>query len=105
MIPMAAYRGAVRKALTPKKHFRFDAGDRRSQMSKAILVLVILAAMGTVPMAEEGYAPVGAVTTPGYIPDTKVAAAVAAGGGTLLQDPGITIAVERISASPTAKMD
>ena len=42
--------------------------------------------------------------SPGYIPETEVEAALA-GGGVLLQDPGLMIAVERISASPTAVMD
>jgi len=42
--------------------------------------------------------------SPGYIPDTEVEAALA-DGGVLLRDPGLTIAVERISASPTASMD
>ena len=45
-----------------------------------------------------------APVAPGYIPDTEVEAALAK-GGILLRDPGLTIAVERISASPTAVVD
>jgi quercetin dioxygenase-like cupin family protein len=42
--------------------------------------------------------------SPGYIPETVVAAALER-GGVLLQEPGLTIAAERVSASSTAALD
>src|SRR5262245_17315929 len=72
-------------------------------MKKRFLALVVTTAMTTLPTAAD--APFGAVTTPGYIPDTAVTVAVADGGRVLVPDPAITIAVERVTASPSAKLD
>ncbi len=64
-----------------------------------IAVVTVIVSLPTVAAAQ-----FAAPVSPGYIPDTEVEAALAE-GDILFQDPGLTIAVERISASPTAVLD
>src|SRR5688572_25292366 len=68
----------------------------------AFLGAAVAALVGVLPTAAA--AQFAAPVSPGYISETEVEAALAE-GGVLLRDPGLTIALERISASPMASVD
>jgi quercetin dioxygenase-like cupin family protein len=68
-------------------------------MAKLAAVATIILSLPTAAAAQ-----FAAPVAPGYIPDSEVAAALER-GGVLFQVPGLTIAAERISASPTGSLD
>jgi quercetin dioxygenase-like cupin family protein len=70
-------------------------------LSGAVRTAVATVILGSPTVAAAQF---GAPVSPGYIAETVVEAALER-GGVLLEDPGLTIAAERISASPTAKLD
>src|SRR5687767_7236568 len=73
-----------------------------TNLLSAVAGTAVAALVVGLPTAAE--AQFAAPVAPGYIPETEVEAALEE-GGVLLRDPGLTIAVERISASPTASLD
>ena len=73
-----------------------------TNLLSAVVGTAVAALVGSWPTAAA--AQFAAPVLPGYIPEIEVEAALAE-GGVLLRDPGLTIAVERISASPVASVD
>ncbi len=73
-----------------------------TKLRSAVVGTAVLSVIVSLPTAAA--AQFAAPVSPGYISDTEVEAALAE-GALLLEDPGLTIAVERISAPPTAVLD